>query len=130
MHEVTCGHKVVAYTMPRREVAYACFQVISGGHIDYRSMKLLSVDPENYRDAPTEGIRRVLEAELEKPMPRDTPVDTSNILSIRMGTTVCPTHNAVSAKVHKRIVSSTTTVRSCSLPWKLDAAVHVHHSTY
>lgn len=26
-----------------------------------RVMKLLSVDPSNYKDAPTEGIRRILE---------------------------------------------------------------------
>ena len=26
-----------------------------------RTMKLLSVDPENYEDAPREGIRRILE---------------------------------------------------------------------
>jgi 5-oxoprolinase (ATP-hydrolysing) len=56
-------------------------------------MKLLSEDPDNYKDAPTEGIRRVLAAELHKPMPRDTAVDTSNILSIRMGTTVRPKHS-------------------------------------
>lgn len=30
-----------------------------GGKI--RVMKLLSVDPNNYNDAPTEGIRRILE---------------------------------------------------------------------
>ena len=30
-----------------------------GGKI--RVMKLLSVDPDNYKDAPREGIRRVLE---------------------------------------------------------------------
>ena len=50
--------------------------------------KLLSVDPNNYKDAPTEGIRRILERFLKKDFPRDQKIDTSNIVSIRMGTTV------------------------------------------
>ncbi len=28
---------------------------------EFRVLKLLSVDPQNYKDAPTEGIRRILE---------------------------------------------------------------------
>ncbi|XP_078482471.1 5-oxoprolinase [Ciona intestinalis] len=51
-------------------------------------MKLLSVDPSNYPDAPREGIRRILEEELGTPMPSSQPVDTSHIDYIRMGTTV------------------------------------------
>ncbi|RIB11070.1 Hydantoinase B/oxoprolinase-domain-containing protein [Gigaspora rosea] len=51
-------------------------------------IKLLSVDPQNYPDAPREGIRRILEIATGKPHPRDKPVDTSLIESIRMGTTV------------------------------------------
>lgn len=50
-------------------------------------LKLLSVDPA-YKDAPTEGIRRVLEIVTGKEHPRDRLVDTSSIASIRMGTTV------------------------------------------
>ena len=50
-------------------------------------LKLLSIDPA-YRDAPTEGIRRVLEIVTGKDHPRDKLVDTSGIASIRMGTTV------------------------------------------
>uniref|UniRef100_A0A673B8F0 5-oxoprolinase, ATP-hydrolysing n=1 Tax=Sphaeramia orbicularis TaxID=375764 RepID=A0A673B8F0_9TELE len=53
-----------------------------------RVLKLLSRDPQNYKDAPTEGIRRVLEEETGKACPRDQPVDTSLIGWIRMGTTV------------------------------------------
>ncbi|CAL1596837.1 unnamed protein product [Knipowitschia caucasica] len=53
-----------------------------------RVLKLLSWDPQNYKDAPTEGIRRVLEEETGRPFPRDRPVDTSLIGWIRMGTTV------------------------------------------
>nr|XP_057916017.1 5-oxoprolinase [Doryrhamphus excisus] len=53
-----------------------------------RVLKLLSRDPQNYKDAPTEGIRRVLEEETGRSFPRDEPVDTSLIGWIRMGTTV------------------------------------------
>ncbi|GAA6228331.1 5-oxoprolinase [Lates japonicus] len=53
-----------------------------------RVLKLLSRDPQNYKDAPTEGIRRVLEEETGQVFPRDQPVDTSLIGWIRMGTTV------------------------------------------
>jgi 5-oxoprolinase (ATP-hydrolysing) len=49
---------------------------------------LLSVDPNNYKDAPTEGIRRILQKHLKREFPRDEKIDTSNIVSIRMGTTV------------------------------------------
>ena len=72
--------------------------------------QLLSVDPANYADAPTEGIRRILEegacitwaaahptltrtracsrAETGVAHPRGTPVATARIREIRMGTTV------------------------------------------
>ncbi|KAJ3611770.1 hypothetical protein NHX12_021784, partial [Muraenolepis orangiensis] len=53
-----------------------------------RVLKLLSRDPHNYKDAPTEGIRRVLEEETGRPFPREQPVDSSLIGWIRMGTTV------------------------------------------
>ncbi|KAF9354038.1 hypothetical protein BGX26_008191 [Mortierella sp. AD094] len=51
-------------------------------------VKLLSVDPSNYPDAPREGIRRILEIATGKPHPRDQLVATENLESIRMGTTV------------------------------------------
>eukprot|EP01134_Creolimax_fragrantissima_P002593 CFRG2593T1 len=51
-------------------------------------MKLLSEDPSNYPDAPREGIRRILESFTGQPYPKSEPVDTSQIGSIRMGTTV------------------------------------------
>jgi 5-oxoprolinase (ATP-hydrolysing) len=51
--------------------------------------KLLSEDPSHYADAPTEGIRRVLqEFDSETDYPRGLPVQTYKIGSIRMGTTV------------------------------------------
>ncbi|KAF2733965.1 hypothetical protein EJ04DRAFT_577276 [Polyplosphaeria fusca] len=51
-------------------------------------IKLLSNDPTNYADAPTEGIRRILEQATGEPIARGQKIDTSNIESIKMGTTV------------------------------------------
>ncbi|KAI8902665.1 Hydantoinase B/oxoprolinase-domain-containing protein [Globomyces pollinis-pini] len=51
-------------------------------------VKLLSVDPNNYSDAPREGIRRVLEIATGVPHPRNKPVETKNLELVRMGTTV------------------------------------------
>lgn len=51
-------------------------------------IKLLSVDPKNYPDAPLEGIRRLLEIFENKKIPRGTPLDISRVSSIRMGTTL------------------------------------------
>ncbi|XP_039587142.1 uncharacterized protein LOC120512647, partial [Passer montanus] len=53
-----------------------------GGRV--RVLKLLSEDPA-YRDAPTEGIRRVLQEELGVPLPWEQPLDASGIQWIRMG---------------------------------------------
>jgi 5-oxoprolinase (ATP-hydrolysing) len=55
---------------------------------DDKVIKLLSEDPNNYDDAPLEGIRRLLSHFLGKEIPRGEPLDTSRIESIRMGTTV------------------------------------------
>ncbi|KAG8623020.1 hypothetical protein KVT40_007996 [Elsinoe batatas] len=51
-------------------------------------IKLLSDDPSNYKDAPLEGIRRLLSHFTGQDIPRGQPLDTSKIESIRMGTTV------------------------------------------
>lgn len=51
-------------------------------------IKLLSNDPANYPDAPTEGIRRILEIATGESIPRGQKIDTSGIESIKMGTTV------------------------------------------
>ncbi|KAG8431578.1 hypothetical protein GDO86_018122 [Hymenochirus boettgeri] len=64
-------------------------------------MKLLSEDPGNYRDAPTEGIRRILEEETGSTYPRDQPLDTKRIEWIRMGTTVAT--NALLERKGERI---------------------------
>jgi len=39
-------------------------------------LKLLSVDPGNYKDAPTEGIRRILEGQLGIKVDRETKIPT------------------------------------------------------
>ncbi len=51
-------------------------------------IKLLSEDPNNYDDAPLEGIRRLLSKFTGREVPRGEALDTSEIESIRMGTTV------------------------------------------
>lgn len=70
-----------------------------GGKV--RVMKLLSEDPANYKDAPTEGIRRILEEETDCTYPRDRPLDTKQIEWIRMGTTVAT--NALLERKGERI---------------------------
>ncbi|KAI0536346.1 hydantoinase B/oxoprolinase [Xylaria digitata] len=51
-------------------------------------IKLLSEDPANYDDAPLEGIRRIMSHFQKRDIPRGEALDTSEIDSIRMGTTV------------------------------------------
>ncbi|KAK6820492.1 hydantoinase b oxoprolinase [Apiospora arundinis] len=50
--------------------------------------KLLSEDPANYRDAPTEAIRRVLEVVEDRKIPIGDKLDGSRIAACRIGTTV------------------------------------------
>ncbi|KAI9020814.1 Hydantoinase B/oxoprolinase-domain-containing protein [Phycomyces nitens] len=60
------------------------------GEAGYREfvVKLLSEDPSNYKDAPTEGIRRIVQLATGQKIPRSQPVPTQSIESVRMGTTV------------------------------------------
>ncbi|KFY84215.1 hypothetical protein V500_09499 [Pseudogymnoascus sp. VKM F-4518 (FW-2643)] len=51
-------------------------------------VKLLSVDPDNYEDAPVEAIRRVLESANGRPYPKGQKISLQGVDSIRMGTTV------------------------------------------
>lgn len=56
---------------------------------EFKTIKLLSEDPANYKDAPTEGIKRILIEELgDKALNSDGLIDTKQIEWIRMGTTV------------------------------------------
>ena len=69
-------------------------------------IKLLSEDPSNYDDAPLEGIRRLLSKFTGKEVRRGEPLDTSNIESIRMGTTVAT--NALLERKGERIAMVVT----------------------
>ena len=57
------------------------------GESGFMTVKLLSEDPSNYRDAPREGIRRILEAATGEKFPKDD-FPSDRIEWIRMGTTV------------------------------------------
>ncbi|KAF9073172.1 Hydantoinase/oxoprolinase-domain-containing protein [Rhodocollybia butyracea] len=70
-------------------------------------VKLLSQDPSNYADAPTEGIRRILEIVTGETIPRNTILNTDKIGSftlymyyIRLSTTVA-TNALLERKGHK-----------------------------
>lgn len=52
------------------------------------AFKLLSEDPQNYRDAPTEAIRRSLEIIEQRHIPLGEALDGSRIASCRIGTTI------------------------------------------
>ncbi len=88
-----------------------CDIIRENGVVISRVLKLLSEDPSNYKDAPTEGIRRTLEAELNPSggIPRNTPIPTDAIESIRMGTTVAT--NALLERKGERVALITT--RGC-----------------
>ncbi|XP_039132018.1 LOW QUALITY PROTEIN: 5-oxoprolinase [Dioscorea cayenensis subsp. rotundata] len=76
------------------------------GQSDCRVMKLLSVDPANYEDAPVEGIRRILEECSGQKIPRSSKIPTDKIEWIRMGTTVAT--NALLERKGERIALCVT----------------------
>ncbi|KAH7672720.1 5-oxoprolinase (ATP-hydrolyzing) protein [Dioscorea alata] len=76
------------------------------GQSDCRVMKLLSVDPANYEDAPVEGIRRILEECTGQKIPRSSKIPTDKIEWIRMGTTVAT--NALLERKGERIALCVT----------------------
>ncbi|KAI2795311.1 hypothetical protein POX_a01917 [Penicillium oxalicum] len=69
-------------------------------------LKLLSVDPSHYQDAPTEGIRQILELATGEPHPRGQPLKLDRIGCLRMGTTVAT--NALLERKGARSVLFTT----------------------
>eukprot|EP01036_Dinobryon_divergens_P024045 gene24045-32459_t len=84
-------------------------EIVNNGSKKSVVVKLLSEDPANYDDAPTEGIRRILQAELvdeKEKFDRKYRVDTSRIDYIRMGTTVAT--NALLERKGERIALITT----------------------
>ncbi|KAL6987567.1 5-oxoprolinase, variant 2 [Sarracenia purpurea var. burkii] len=76
------------------------------GQSEGRVMKLLSVDPSNYDDAPVEGIRRILEEFTGEKIPRTSKIPTDKIEWIRMGTTVAT--NALLERKGERIALCVT----------------------
>ncbi|KAK7443735.1 hypothetical protein VKT23_015517 [Stygiomarasmius scandens] len=63
-------------------------------------VKLLSQDPANYKDAPTEGIRRVLEIVTGEKIPRGQVLKIDKLDYIRLSTTVA-TNALLERKGHK-----------------------------
>src|SRR5438034_9976894 len=98
-------------------------------------IKLLSEDPSNYDDAPLEGIRRLLSKFEGRDIHRGEPLDTSNIQSIRMGTTVAT--NALLERKGERIALVVTKgFKDCleignqSRPKICDLAIRRPHALY
>ncbi|KAF9890124.1 hypothetical protein FE257_006285 [Aspergillus nanangensis] len=69
-------------------------------------LKLLSVDPSHYQDAPTEGVRQILELVTGESHPRGKPLKLDRIGCLRMGTTVAT--NALLERKGARSVLLTT----------------------
>lgn len=97
--------------------------------------KLLSLDPRNYRDAPTEGIRRVLSHYRGVSLPRDEPLDISDVDSIRMGTTIAT--NALLERQGERVALLTTkgfrdilVIGNQARPHIFDLSVHKLQNLY
>lgn len=67
---------------------FADFWANIPGRKDDVVFKLLSVCPDQYPDAPTEGVRRILEIASGTKIPKGVPLDLASVESIRMGTTV------------------------------------------
>lgn len=92
-------------------------------------IKLLSEDPANYDDAPLEGIRRIMSHFLKREIPRGEALDTSQIESIRMGTTVA-TNALLERKGETIALVVTKGFRDCliignqSRPKIFDLAIH------
>ncbi|KAL5986167.1 5-oxoprolinase [Asimina triloba] len=76
------------------------------GQSDCHVMKLLSVDPSSYDDAPVEGIRRILEKYTGEKIHRSSKIPTEKIEWIRMGTTVAT--NALLERKGERIALCVT----------------------
>ena len=75
-------------------------------------IKLLSEDPANYKDAPLEGIRRLMSQFTGREIPRGEALDTSKIESIRMGTTVA-TNALLERKGEKMAMVVTKGFKDC-----------------
>lgn len=92
-------------------------------------IKLLSEDPANYDDAPLEGIRRLLSKFTGTEITRGEALDTSDVESIRMGTTVA-TNALLERKGEKIALVVSKGFKDCleignqSRPKIFDLAIH------
>ncbi|SCU81156.1 LADA_0B11496g1_1 [Lachancea dasiensis] len=77
-------------------------------------IKLLSVDSKNYKDAPLEGIRRLLEIFQSKSIPRGVPLDLTEVESLRMGTTLA-TNCALERNGERCVFVTTKGFKDCLL---------------
>ncbi|GHJ88736.1 hypothetical protein NliqN6_5138 [Naganishia liquefaciens] len=68
--------------------SYPADESAGGGERREIITKLLSVDPTNYKDAPTEGIRRILEMVTGDKVDRKSLLPTDKIEFVRLSTTV------------------------------------------
>ena len=76
------------------------------GRKEHIVFKILSVCPDEYDDAPTECIRKILEIALDNPIAKGSLLDLDQIESIRMGTTVAT--NALLERKGDRVAFLTT----------------------
>lgn len=76
--------------------------------------KLLSTDPQNYSDAPTEAIRRALEIAEGRTIAKGEKLDGSRIESCRIGTTVA-TNALLEKKGEKFALLTTKGKEDCNL---------------
>ncbi|KAH9240255.1 hypothetical protein K456DRAFT_1930736 [Colletotrichum gloeosporioides 23] len=100
------GQKKIRIAIDRGGTFTDVHAYIPGSSEPEMVFKLLSVDPRNYNDAPTEGIRRVLSHFRGKSLPRDEPLDITDVESIRMGTTIAT--NALLERQGERVAFLTT----------------------
>ncbi|RDW56917.1 putative 5-oxoprolinase protein [Coleophoma crateriformis] len=84
----TISHSKIDIFIDRGGTFTDCIGIPKTGSVNDIVVKLLSVDPSNYDDAPIEGIRRILEIFTGEVIPRKEKLSTDRIGVIRMGTTV------------------------------------------
>lgn len=92
-------------------------------------IKLLSVDPANYADAPVEAIRRVLEKATGQPYPKTSKIPLDGVQSIKMGTTVATNallerKGAATAFVVTEGFADLLTIGNQSRPHMFDLAIN------
>ena len=90
MDKIISSSPSFSYSIDREGTfTYIYYEInFGGGTTKANVMKLFSVDPVNYADEPTEGIRRALSLYLEKEIPRTEKIPNGQRKNIRVGKTV------------------------------------------